>query len=136
MSGNPAKGGGMVVGYVARFQGFAKETHVQAVKRILKYLKVIMSFGLWYPRCYNFTLTTYPDADWGGSIDDRKSTSGGAFFVGGCLVSWLRKKNSSISLSIVEAEYIATVSCCTQVIWMKHTLQDFKVEYAEPISIL
>jgi hypothetical protein len=51
-------------------------------------------------------------------------------------VSWLSKKQSSVSLSIAEAEYIATKSCCTQVFWMKQTLRDIKVEYDHPISII
>jgi hypothetical protein len=89
------------------------------VKIIFKYLKGTLDFGLWYSRSEYFTLTTYTDADWVGSVDDRKSTSGGAFFLGNSLVSWLSKKQSSVSLSTIEAEYIATTSCCTQVLWMK-----------------
>jgi hypothetical protein len=53
-----------VVGLVARFQSAPKETHVQAVKRIFKYLKGTLDFGLWYSRSKDFTLTTYTDADW------------------------------------------------------------------------
>jgi hypothetical protein len=55
--------------------------------------------------------------------------------LGECLVSWLRKKQSSISLSTAEAEYIAAAGCCTQVLWMKQTLTDIQVEYDEPIPI-
>lgn len=77
--------------YVARFQSTPKYTHVHAVKRIFKYLKGTMDYGLWYPKGNDFTLTAYTNADSGGSVDDRKSTSGGAFFLGGCLVSWLSK---------------------------------------------
>jgi hypothetical protein len=124
------------VGLVARFQSAPKETHVQAVKRIFRYLKGTLDFGLWYSRSKDFTLTTYTDADWEGSIDDKKSTSGGALFLGNCLVSWLRKKQTSISLSTTEAEYIAATTCCTQVLWMKQTLKDIKVEYDQPISII
>jgi hypothetical protein len=50
-------------------------------------------------------------------MDERKSTSGGAFFLGDALVAWLSKKQGSISLSTIEAEYIAA-TCCTQVFWM------------------
>src|ERR1700678_2515038 len=57
------------------------------------------------------------------------------FYLGECLVSWLSKKQSSISLSIAEAEYIAATTCCTQVLWMKQTLIDIQVEYDEPIPI-
>jgi hypothetical protein len=124
------------VGLVAWFQAAPKETHVQAVKIIFKYLKGTLDFGLWYSRGEYFTLTTYTDVDWAGSVDDRKSTSGGAFFLGNNLVSWLSKKQSSVSLSTTEAEYIATTSCCTQVLWMKQTLKDIKVEYDHPISII
>jgi hypothetical protein len=55
--------------------------------------------------------------------------------MGECLVSWVSKKQSSISLSTTEVEYIATTTCCTQVLWMKQTLIDIQVEYDEPIPI-
>jgi hypothetical protein len=51
------------------------------------------------------------------------------------LVSWLIKKQSSVSLSTTEAEYIAAATCCTWVLWMKQTLTDTQVEYDEPIPI-
>eukprot|EP00253_Pinus_taeda_P031406 PITA_31406 len=75
------------------------------------------------------------DADWVGSVDDRKSTSGGAFFMGPRMVSWFSKKQSSIALSTDEAEYVATASCCTQLLWMMQTLQDIQVTCTSPISI-
>jgi hypothetical protein len=65
---------------VAIFQSAPKETHVQVVKRIFRYLKGTLDFGLQYSRSKDFTLTTYTYADWVGSIDDKKSTSGGSFF--------------------------------------------------------
>ena len=93
-----------------------------------------MEYGLWYPKGNYFTLEEFTDADWEGSIDDRKSTSGAAFYLGDCLVSWLSKNQSSISLSTAEAEYIVAASCCTQVIWMKQTLEDLLVKYEDPIQ--
>ena len=87
-----------VVGVVARFQSTPKETHMKEVKIIFRYLKGTLDFGLWYPKTQNFTLTAYIDVDWEGSIDRRKNTSGGAFFLGKCLVSSLSKKKPSISL--------------------------------------
>ena len=56
------------------------------------------------------------------------------FYLGECLLSWLSKKKSSISLSTADAEYIAA-ACCTQVLWMKQTLTDIQVEYDDPIPI-
>ncbi|MGV8048425.1 Ty1/Copia family ribonuclease HI, partial [Mycobacterium kansasii] len=69
----------------------------------------------------------YTDADWAGNIDDRKSTSGGCFYIGNCLVSWFSKKQSSISLSTAEAEYIAAGYACTQLVWMKRMLSDYGI---------
>lgn len=106
---------------VARFQVNLKVTYQQAMKRIFRYLKGIMDFGLWYKK----------DGDWVGSVDEWKSTSGGAFFLGDRLVSQFSKKQDLISLSTTEAEYIATTSCYTQVICMRLTPKDIKVTYDE-----
>jgi hypothetical protein len=95
-----------VVGVVGRYQSAPKQSHLVAIKRIFKYLKGTMNYGLWYPRNQNFQLTTYSDANWGNCVDEIKSTSGGAFFLGDSLVAWLSKKQGSISLSTTEAEYI------------------------------
>ena len=69
------------MGIVGIFQANPKETHLQAVKRI-KYLQGTQNYGLWYPIDTDLTLHAYTDADWAGSVDDRKSTSGGALFMG------------------------------------------------------
>eukprot|EP00253_Pinus_taeda_P004898 PITA_04898 len=102
----------------------------------LLYLTGTQNYGLWYPRDTDLTLHAYIDADWARSVDDKKSTSGGAFFMGSRLVSWFNKKQSSIALSTAEAEYVAAASCCTQLLWMMQTLQDFQITCTPPISIL
>jgi hypothetical protein len=88
-----------VFGMVGRYQDACKQSHLLAVKRIFRYLKGTMNYGLWYPRNQNFQLSIYSDADWDNCVDERKSTSGGAFFLGDSLVAWLSKKQGSISLS-------------------------------------
>jgi hypothetical protein len=94
-----------------------------------------LEFGLWYPKGEYFTLKSYIDADWVGNVDEMKSTSEGELFLGNCLVSWLNKKQSSISLSTTEEEYIATISYFTKILWMKQTLQNIQIEYNKTISI-
>jgi hypothetical protein len=106
------------VGMVGRYQSAPKQIHLLAIKRIFRYLKETMNYGLWYPKSHNFQLSVYSDDDWVNCIDERKSTSGGAFFLGDSLVAWLSKKQGSIYLSTTEAEYIAATTCCTQVLWM------------------
>jgi hypothetical protein len=87
------------VGMVGRYQSDPKQSHLVAVKRIFKYLKGTMTYGMWYSRNQNFQLTAYSDADWANCVDERKSTSGGSFFLGDLLVAWISKKQGSISLS-------------------------------------
>jgi hypothetical protein len=83
----------------------------------------------------NLSLVGYTYAYWEGSFDDRRITSGTAFYLGDFMVSWLRKKKYSISLSTKKVEFITTTRCCTHVLCMKQTLQDIQVEYDEPILI-
>ena len=80
------------VGVYARYQANPKESHMIALKRIIKYVKTATEFGVWYSKDTNDILAGYPDADWAGNADDRKSTSGGYFYVGNNLVSWMSKK--------------------------------------------
>ena len=84
----------------ARFQGNPKETHLIAVKRILRYLKHTPSIGLWYPKGARFELIGYSDSDYAGCKVDRKSTSGGCHLLGRSLVSWSSKKQNSVALSM------------------------------------
>jgi hypothetical protein len=74
-------------GHVTRFKEAPKETHVLAVKRIFRYLKGTIDFGLWYLKGNELNLVTYKDENWEGSIDEKKSTSGETFYIGDFLVS-------------------------------------------------
>ena len=103
------------------------ESHLIAVKRILRYLKYTPCLGLWYPTGARFQLVGYSDSDYAGGRIDRKSTSGGCHFLGRSLVSWISKKQNSVALSTAKAEYIATSACCAQILYMKQTLLDYEV---------
>ncbi|XP_050895881.1 secreted RxLR effector protein 161-like [Lathyrus oleraceus] len=103
----------------ARFQENPKESHLIAIKRIMKYLKGTTNVGLWYPKGSICNLVGYSDADYAGSKTDRKSTSGTCHILGNALVSWACKKQACVSLSTAEAEYIAAGSCCAQILWLK-----------------
>lgn len=120
---------------VARYQSTPKQSHLLAKKRIFRYLKGTTGYGIWYPKGKDFNLIAYRDADWASCVDDRKGTSDGAFYVGESLVAWLSKKQTSFSLSTMEVEYIAAVAYCTQVLWMKQTLQGMEVNFNELTSI-
>ncbi|KAK0578784.1 hypothetical protein LWI29_016146 [Acer saccharum] len=113
------------VGVCARYQSDPKESHLSSVKRVIRFVNGTSNYGIWYSFDTNPSLVGYSDADWAGNCDDRKSTSGGCFFLGNNLVSWFCKKQNSISLSTAEAEYIAAGSGCTQLMWMKQMLVDY-----------
>ncbi|CAM8975301.1 unnamed protein product [Rhodiola kirilowii] len=119
------------VGVCARYQADPKKSHLLQVKRIIKYVCGTVDFGIWYTKDTNPHLVGYCDADWAGNAKDRKSTSGGCFFLGNNLVSWFSKKQNSISLSTAEAEYIAAGSSCTQLLWMKQMLSEYRVKQEE-----
>ncbi|KAI3742561.1 hypothetical protein L1987_60247 [Smallanthus sonchifolius] len=107
-----------VVCLCSRFQSQPKESHMIAVKRIFRYLKGKPRLGLWYSKQQSFNFKAYTDSNYGGCNLDRKSTSGGCQFLGDRLVSWQCKKQSTVSVSTCEAEYIAAASGCSQILWI------------------
>ena len=111
----------------ARFQSNPKQSHLSAVKRIIRYLVGIINLGLWYPKNSTCNLIGYFDSDFAGFKTDRKSTSGTCQFIGSALVSWHSKKKNSVALSTTEAEYISVGSCCAQILWIKQQLSDYGI---------
>ncbi|KAL2327521.1 hypothetical protein Fmac_020948 [Flemingia macrophylla] len=111
----------------ARFQVEPREVHLKVVKRIFRYLKGTINLGMCFRRSQDFSLLGYCDADYAGDRWERKSTSGGCHFMGSCLVSWTSKRQSTIVLSTCEAEYVAAGQCCTQLLWLKHQLEDYDI---------
>jgi hypothetical protein len=97
-----------LVGYVSRFLERPTEEHLQAVKKILRYIAGTLEYGLHYgQQTGNAGLVGYCNSDLVGDIDMRKRTTGDLFFLGNCLVSWQSLKQRVVALSSYEAEYIA-----------------------------
>ena len=61
-------------------------------------------------------------------MNDGKNTSSGCFYIGNCFVAWMSKKQNFVSLSTVEAKYIAAGSCCSQLLWIKQMLRDYGID--------
>jgi hypothetical protein len=114
-----------------RFQASPRESHLKTAKRILRYLKHTQNVGLWYPKGAKVELVGYSNSDFWGCKVERRSTSGTCQLLGRSLVSCSSKKQHSIALSTVEAEYIAAGSCCAQILWIKATLNDFGVKFKQ-----
>ncbi|GKB09216.1 putative ribonuclease H-like domain-containing protein, partial [Tanacetum coccineum] len=105
----------------ARFQVTPKASHLNAVKRIFRYLKHQPKLGLWYPRDSPFELKAFSDSDYGGASLDRKSTTGGCQFLGRRLISWQCKKQTIVANSTTEAEYVAAANCFKNPVYHSRT---------------
>ena len=105
-------------------QAMVKSTKLfwKAGKNVLKYLKGTSGYGLWYRQSDEVKLHGFMDADWAGIPMDRKSTSGGIFSIGSTTVSWYCRKQRSVALSSVEAEYMAAILATCEAIWMRKIL--------------
>nr|GEV82071.1 retrovirus-related Pol polyprotein from transposon TNT 1-94 [Tanacetum cinerariifolium] len=119
----------VIIDEYSRYQANPKESHLTAVKRIFRYLKGTPSLGLWYLKYSGFNLKGYSNSDYAGCNMDRKSTSGACQFLGGKLVCWSAKKQQSVAMSLAEAEYVAAVGCCANILWMKSQLTNYDIIY-------
>nr|GEY98416.1 retrovirus-related Pol polyprotein from transposon TNT 1-94 [Tanacetum cinerariifolium] len=96
----------------ARYQARPTEKHLHAVKRIFRYLRGTVNWGLWYLKDSLIALTVFTDVDHTGCQDTRRSTSGSLQFLGDRLISWSSKRQKSVAISSTKAEYIPLSGCC------------------------
>jgi hypothetical protein len=109
---------------VARYMERPTEIHVAAVKRIMRYLKGSLSFGIWYRSgdVDDLQMIGWTDSDYAGDSDDRKSTSGYVFKLASGAISWSSKKQPIVTLSTTEAEFVAAASSACQAVWLRNVL--------------
>ena len=100
--------------------------HQRALERVLRYLRATADHQLVLGRSASSspTLLGYADADWASDINDRKSTSGYVFTLGGGAVSWNSKKQTTVALSSTEAEYIAGAHAAKEAVWLRQLLTE------------
>lgn len=112
------------VGVASRFLENPNESHVNAVKRILKYIKSTLNFGIYFNGNCNIRLIGYSDADYAGDKETRRSTSGYVFLLGENIVSWGSERQKSVALSTTESEYIAASVAVKELIWLQHLIKE------------
>ncbi|CAL9016998.1 unnamed protein product [Prunus brigantina] len=123
------------VSVVSQFMHFPSEDHMGAVMRILRYLKVTPGKGLMFCNYGHTDVEGYTDADWAGSVTDRRSTSGYFTFVGGNLVTWRSKKQKVVSRSSAEAEYRGMAQGVCELLWLRRLLRDLGFGPQKPMDL-
>lgn len=124
-----------VVSLISRFIENPTQLHLQAAKRVLRYLKGTTDFGIFYRKGGDDELIGYSDSDYAGDLEDRKSTSGYVFLLSSGAVSWSSKKQPVVSLSTTEAEFIAAASCACQAVWLKRVLENLDLVQGRTIIV-
>jgi hypothetical protein len=124
------------VNLIARFMEHPVENHLMAAKRILRYIRGTQELGILYKKGSQAELIAYSDSDYGGDVDDRKSTSGYVFMMGSGAVSWSSRKQPIVTLSTTEAEFIAAAHCVCQGIWLKRILECIGLEQRKCLTVL
>ncbi|XP_048232884.1 uncharacterized mitochondrial protein AtMg00810-like [Ricinus communis] len=115
------------VSVVSQFMHAPRTSHLDAINRILRYLKGTPGQGIWMKNNNTYDIIGFSDADWVGSCD-RKSTSGFCTFVGGNLVTWKSKKQTVTARYSAKAEYRAMASTASELIWIKQVLKDLGIK--------
>ena len=125
-----------VVNTLSQYLVEPRRVNLVAIKHVMRYIKGTMDYGLCYIRDRDFILIGYTDSDWDGSASNRNSTSGRCFRLGSSMNSWQSRKQSSISLSTIEVEYIAACSSSCEAIWLRKLLASLFDLEMEAIMIL
>ena len=125
------------VGILSRYMETPTSDHLSAANRILRYVKGTLDFRLIYLKCQaQDALFGYSDSDFGGDVDDRRSTSGHIFFMGSSIVNWGSMKQKTVALSSCEAEYIAATSTTCQGVWLNQLISELKGVEERPMKLL
>ncbi len=115
------------VGVVSRYMNNPGKEHWMAVKWILRYLKGTTDQALCFGGS-NISLQGYFDADMAGDRDNRRSTTGYVFIVGGTAVNWVSKIQSVVALSTTEAEYVVATEASKEMIWLQRFMGELGKE--------
>lgn len=121
------------VNMVSQFCSDPGQRHWEAVKRILRYLRGTTEARLEYSANGTSQLTGYTDADWGGDVDTRKSTTGYIFMKMGGAVSWSVKRQATVALSSCEAEFMALSATVQEALWWQQLLEQIDGKQVVPV---
>ncbi|XP_028964631.1 uncharacterized mitochondrial protein AtMg00810-like [Malus domestica] len=111
------------VNQVCQFLHCLRDTHFQAVKRILRFLKCTVDHDIWFKKGF-LHLTAFSDVDWASCVFDRRSTFGYCVYLASNLISWNAKKQPMVAQSSTEAEYRSFALTATEITWICKIFKD------------
>ncbi len=120
------------VSLLSHFQADPGVEHWKGLLHVIGYIKNTMDYGLTYSRDSDLSPLAYVDADYGGCRDTCRSTSRYVFTMAGRAVTWSSKRQATVALSTVEAEYVAMSRCAQQMVWMQTWLEEVEIEHEKP----
>ena len=120
------------VGKLSRFTSNPSRHHWHAITRVFKYLKGTMNHGLSYVG-FPSVLEGYSDASWINNVEDSSSTSGWVFLLGGGAISWASKKQTCITSSTMESEFVALAAAGKEAEWLRNLVYEIPL-WPKPIS--
>lgn len=126
------------VGVIRRFMNKPKKTHMQAAKRVIRYIKGIVDYGYLFPTGRKKTTmeaTGYTNSNYGGDPTQRNNTSGYIFMLNDSPISWCSKTQSVVALSSCEAEYITGSFATCQGVWVKELMEELKMAIESSIQL-
>ncbi len=124
------------VGLESQFMQVPRKPHLDGVKHTLRYVSATIDYGLFNEASTELQVHEYIDADWAGSISNRRSTSGFMFSFGNVAVTWSSKKQSTVALSSTEAEYRGAAMAACEVAWFRKLLGDLGCMWRDRLSYI
>ncbi|KAJ0492486.1 putative RNA-directed DNA polymerase [Helianthus annuus] len=123
------------VQFLSQFMHSPTDMHLQIALRLLRYLKSGPGCGLLFKKDDKLGLVGFVDSDWAKCLSTRKSVTGYCVYLGGSLVSWKSKKQSTVSRSTGEAEYRAMCSATCEIMWLLNLLREVGVNCELPVKL-
>ncbi|XP_071739614.1 secreted RxLR effector protein 161-like [Rutidosis leptorrhynchoides] len=121
-----------VVGKLSRFTSNPTTLHWHAIIRVFKYLRGTMDYGFTYSGFLS-VIEGYSDASWITNVEDHSSTTGWVFLLGGGAISWASKKQTCITNSTMESEFIALAAAGKEAEWLRNLVYEIPL-WPKPIS--
>ncbi|KAK9076083.1 hypothetical protein SSX86_004416 [Deinandra increscens subsp. villosa] len=126
---------GYSVGLVSRFMESPKQSHLAAVKHILRYVKGSTNIGLKYEAEGDGKIVGYSDSSFGCDVEDRRGTTGTIFYYSGNVITWTSQKQHTVALSSCHAEYMAATEAACQALWLRNIFSEITGEQPQCVEL-